>query len=109
MGRVNSMGTFCIPSHAPLEDHPVATHREPSALYCWILEILWCNPKGRRALLRLRSGEVFAFVGLSQNRKDLKVDVGTTWSNPNRLATPLIRISFSSPPGGEVGVGLMRV
>ena len=24
-------------------------HCEPSALYCWILEILCCNPKGRRA------------------------------------------------------------
>ena len=29
------------------------THREPSALYCWILEILYCTPKGRRALLRI--------------------------------------------------------
>ena len=26
-----------------------------SALYCWILEILYCNPKGRRALLRVPS------------------------------------------------------
>ena len=26
---------------------------EPSALYCWILEILYCTPKGRRALLRI--------------------------------------------------------
>ena len=38
-----------------------------------------------------------------------EVDVGKTWSNTNRLATPLIRISFSSPSGGEVGVGLMWV
>ena len=48
-----SMGTFCIPSHAPLEDHPLNTHCEPSALYCWILEILYCIPKGRRALLQI--------------------------------------------------------
>jgi hypothetical protein len=43
----------------PTEDHPLATatHREPSALYCWILEILYCNPKGRRALLRVPSTE----------------------------------------------------
>jgi len=33
------------------------THREPSALYCWILEILYCTPKGRRALLRIPSTE----------------------------------------------------
>ena len=44
-------------SHAPLEDHALATHREPSALYCWIPEILYCNPKGRRALLRIPSTE----------------------------------------------------
>ena len=25
--------------------------------YCWILEILYCNPKGRRALLRIPSSE----------------------------------------------------
>ena len=36
---------------------PLATHREPSALYCWILEILFCTPKGRRALLRIPSTE----------------------------------------------------
>ena len=35
-----------------LYDHPLDTHCEPSALYCWILEILYCDPKGRRALLR---------------------------------------------------------
>ena len=50
-----SMGTFCIPSHAPLEDHPLDTHSEPSALYCWILEIFYCDPKGRRGLLRIPS------------------------------------------------------
>ena len=38
-----------------------------------------------------------------------ELDLGTTWSNPNRLATPLIPISFSSPSGGEVGVGLLWV
>ena len=30
---------------------------KPSALYCWILEILYCAPKGRRALLRIPSTE----------------------------------------------------
>jgi len=35
------------------QDHPLATHCELSALYCWILEILYCSPKGRRALLRI--------------------------------------------------------
>ena len=30
---------------------------EPSALYCWILEILYCTPKGCRALLRTPSTE----------------------------------------------------
>ena len=33
--------------------HPLHTHCEPSAPYCWILEILFCTPKGRRALLRI--------------------------------------------------------
>ena len=50
-----SIATIGIPSDTPLEDHPSPTHREPSALYCWILEILDCNPKGRRALLRIPS------------------------------------------------------
>ena len=36
-------------------NHPVDTHREPSALYCWIFEILYCDPKGRKALLRVPS------------------------------------------------------
>ena len=82
---------------------------------------LYCGP-------RLRKGEVFAYVGRIHNLKDLKslkgrgwlggaaskksnleVDVGTTWSNPSRLATQLIRISFSSPSGFEAGVGLMWV
>ena len=38
-----------------IEDHPLDTHSEPSALYCWILEILYCDPKGLRALLRVPS------------------------------------------------------
>ena len=33
--------------------NPLHTHCEPSALYCWILEIICCMPKGRRALLRI--------------------------------------------------------
>ena len=37
--------------------NPLDTHCEPSALYCWILEILYCTPKGRRALLRIPSTE----------------------------------------------------
>jgi hypothetical protein len=40
-------------SAGTLEDHPLDTHCEPSAPYCWILEILCCTPKGRRALLRI--------------------------------------------------------
>jgi len=55
------MVTFCIPSHAPLlellglKDHPLDTRREPSALEGWILEILYCDPKGSRAFLRILS------------------------------------------------------
>ena len=41
----------------PLKDHPLATHRKPSALYCWILEIFCCTPRGCRALLRIPSTE----------------------------------------------------
>ena len=33
------------------------TLRLSSALYCWILEILYCKSKGRRALLRISSTE----------------------------------------------------
>ena len=44
-------------SYTPLEDHPLDARREPSALYCWILEFLYCDPKGRRALLRIPSTE----------------------------------------------------
>ena len=48
---------FRLTQNTPLKDHPLATHCEPSALYCWILEILYCTPKGRRALLRIPSTE----------------------------------------------------
>ena len=54
-GGARGGGLLRRTSHAPLEDHPLDTHREPSALYCWILEILYCDPKGRRALLRIPS------------------------------------------------------
>jgi len=83
-----SMGTFCIPSHAPLENHPLDARREPSAPY---LEILCCDPKGHRALLgsRLRKGEVFAYVGRIHNLKDLKASL--------RLPTP--------PPPTQASVG----
>ena len=40
-----------------LEDHPVDTRREPSALEGWILEIRYCDPKGSRAFLRILSTE----------------------------------------------------
>ena len=52
VATTQSMGAGALYSrykHAPLQDHPLATHCEPSALYCWILEILYCNPKGRKA------------------------------------------------------------
>ena len=73
-----NMATIGIPSPPPLLDHPLDTHREPSALYCWILEILYCDPKGRRALLRVPStvGRVFAYVESIQNLKNLKGEVG---------------------------------
>ena len=40
-----------IPGVARENAQPMKT--EPYALYGWILEILYCNPKGRRALLRI--------------------------------------------------------
>jgi len=43
-----SVGTFCILSHAPLEGHPLAARREPSALEGWILEVLYCAATKRR-------------------------------------------------------------
>ena len=42
-----------IPSHAPLEDHPLDPRCEPSALEGWVLEIICCDPKGNRAVLRI--------------------------------------------------------
>ena len=56
-------------------DHPLDARQEPSALERWILEVLYCDPKGSRAFLRiisriLRKSKVFAYVGLSQNLKD---------------------------------------
>ena len=38
-----------------LEDYPLATRREPSALEGSVLEILCCGLKGRRAFLRILS------------------------------------------------------
>ena len=63
---------------APLEDHPLATHCEPSALYCWILEILYCTPKGRRALLRIPSTEGRS-VCLCWAKSISKGPKGPTW------------------------------
>ena len=61
--------------------------------------------KGFRTLTRPEPGrDCLACARFARN-----LDVGTTWSNPDRLATPLIHISFASPSGGEVGVGLMWV
>ena len=41
----------------PIEDHPLAFPREPSALEGWIKEILYCDPKGSRAFPRTLSTE----------------------------------------------------
>ena len=48
-------GTSHIRNSIPLG--PYIMPHEPSALYCWMLKILYCNPKGRRALLRIPSTE----------------------------------------------------
>jgi hypothetical protein len=68
------MGTFCIPSQAPLKDHPLGPRRAPLALEVWILEIIQRDPRGSRAFRGtfLQKGEVLAHVGLFQNLKDLK-------------------------------------
>ena len=63
-------------SYAPLEDHPLAIHCETSALYCWILEILCCNPKGRRALMRVPSTE-WRSVGLCWEHSNTKGPEGS--------------------------------
>jgi len=51
-------------SHVPLEDHPLVARREPFALEDWILESLYCDPKGSGLFCGsfLRKGEVFAYV-----------------------------------------------
>ena len=36
---------------------PLAARREPSALEGWVLEVLYCNPKGSRAFLQILSTE----------------------------------------------------
>ena len=52
---------FLVPSWGhlkyPIEDHPSAVRREPYALAGWIQEILYCDPKGSRAFLRILSTE----------------------------------------------------
>ena len=56
-----------------------------------ILEIFYCDPKGRRALLRvprLRSGKVFAYVGRIHNLKDLKEDILVGKPSPQRHVLP---------------------
>jgi len=39
------------------EDDPLDVPREPSALEGWTLEVLYCDPKGSRAFLRILSTE----------------------------------------------------
>jgi hypothetical protein len=39
--------------HAPLEDLSLDACREPLALGGWIIEVLYCDRKGRRAFLRV--------------------------------------------------------
>ena len=55
-------------------------HREPS-LYCWILEILDCDPKGRRALLRIPS-TVGRSVCLCWAPSQPKGPTGPPWDPP---------------------------
>jgi len=49
-----------------------------AALYCWILEILYCDPKGRRALLRTPSteGRSVCLCGAPSKSKGPKGGVG---------------------------------
>ena len=37
----------------------------PDILYCWILEILYCDPKGRRALPRTQ-GQILTLLMVKQ-------------------------------------------
>ena len=43
--------------HAPLEDHRLDARREPYALKGWTLQVLYCDPKGRKAHPRILSTE----------------------------------------------------
>jgi hypothetical protein len=72
-GRVGSIGRNPFVCTSKLFKNPSDTHSEPSALYCWILEILTAIRKdaGLHCGPCLRKGEVFAYDGLSQNLKDL--------------------------------------
>jgi len=65
-----SMATIGVSSHTTIEDHPLDTRREPSALESRTLEVLHCNAKGSRVFCGsfLRKGD----VGRIQNLKDLK-------------------------------------
>ena len=36
-----------------IEDFPLAAHRTPFVPENWILEVLYCDPKGGRAFLRI--------------------------------------------------------
>ena len=53
--------SYKVPEHqsTQLRKGPkyLAARREPSALEGWILEVLYCNPQGSRAFLRILSTE----------------------------------------------------
>ena len=61
------------PKH-PIQDRHSDARREPFALGGWILEIIYFDPKGGKALCRsfLRRDKVFAYVGRIQTLMDLK-------------------------------------
>ena len=68
-----SMGTSWYTFTCPFKDHPLDTHHEPSALYCWMGSFTAIRKDaGLCCGSRLRKGEVFACVGSIQNLKDLK-------------------------------------
>ena len=64
------LGAWCVcervpdghNSSTPFEDHSLAARHEPSALKGWILEVLYCDPKGAGLFCgsSTRQGEVFA-------------------------------------------------
>ena len=97
MGLVEAdLGSWCaceivptLVSHAPLEDRPLATHREPSA--CTAGSSRSFNAIRKEAgLFRgtfLQKGEVLAHVVLFQNLKDLK----------NRISRPSHRLQKPLP------------